>query len=78
MTTIVYKDGILAGDRQLNCNGQIFGEATKIFQNPCFAFAMCGESGTCEEFRKFMNGEIFNKETFLKDEAKSFVALVIR
>jgi hypothetical protein len=77
MTTIVYKNGVLAADRQINWKNKIFAQATKIFINQNIAYGMCGTITACGEFAKFINGFEFDKEIFHKEDHKDFDAIVI-
>lgn len=77
MTTIVYKDGVLAADRQINYRNQIFASAQKIFQNEKYIYGACGTSISCVQFIKFVEGKEFDKAIFQKDEHKSFEGIVI-
>ena len=77
MTTIVYKDGILAGDTQVNEGYTLAGYDRKIFENNKIAYGMAGSVSACEEFMKFIEGKEFDKNLFQKEQHSNFSAIVV-
>lgn len=75
MTTIVYKDGVLAGDRLITFQDQVFGESSKVFLIKDYAVGLAGSLAVFPDFLKFVAGEDFNKAVF--DKEVSFDAVVI-
>jgi len=71
MTTIVYKDGVLAGDTRVCYQGMIFGETTKIFELEHVIFGGAGSIAATQEFKKFLEGLEYNKEIFKVPEHSS-------
>jgi ATP-dependent protease HslVU (ClpYQ) peptidase subunit len=72
MTTIVYKNGILAADTQVTYqDNKCFGFTKKIQETKDFVFGCAGTVATCYEFKKFLEGKEFNKDIFSKDEFRS-------
>ena len=76
VTTIVYKDGILAGD-SLICEGDnVSGYRDKIFDLDNVIIGVAGNSMLYNEFLKFIKGEAFDREAF-KSPDLQFVGIVI-
>lgn len=77
MTTIVYKDGILATDSLITHKDQIFGYRDKIGETDECVYALCGTSSAAKEFGKMVKGEEFDKELFTNEYHKGFYGIVI-
>jgi ATP-dependent HslUV protease subunit HslV len=60
MTTIVWRDGTLAGDQRSTDDGAIMpGRYVKVFKNEKgWLYGSCGTSGPIEEFNRFMSGVV--------------------
>jgi len=56
MTTIAYRDGVLAADTQITCGGTIGGYAQKAFRKGAVLYATAGSSGPGEAFRNWLEG----------------------
>jgi hypothetical protein len=76
MSTIVYKEGILAGDTAVSFQDQRFGKCKKIFDLEDKTVGIVGALCLFPEFIKFIEGKEFNKEIF-KEEKNNFEAVVI-
>lgn len=77
MTTVVYKDGILASDSRCTQNDTVVGNVTKIHKidnNTIIGF--CGRTAQAFKFIEwYKSGR--KKEDALSDDDSDFVALVI-
>jgi 20S proteasome alpha/beta subunit len=72
MTTIAYKDGILAADTQVTYQGnKNFARTKKIFELEHCIFGGAGTIAAIQEFKKFLEGKDFNKEIFSKEVHRS-------
>lgn len=49
MTTIAYKDGVMAGDTQVTQQGTIIGRARKVFKYHGHLFGTMGISSECQD-----------------------------
>lgn len=60
MTTIAYRDGVLAGDQRTTDDGAIVpGRFIKVFKNDQgWLYGACGDSGPMEDFYRFMAGVV--------------------
>ena len=76
MTTIVYKDGVLAGDTLISEGDHFYGHRSKIFDLELWIVGIAGASMLYDEFLKFVMGHEFNKEAF-KAADLQFKAIVI-
>lgn len=54
MTTITFRDGILAADTLMTSNGTVMGESQKIFVNDKFAVAHSGDAETSRYFLDYL------------------------
>lgn len=77
MTTIVYKDGILAADRRMSDNGRLFGYRKKIYRTKKFIYGCSGSTACATEFGKFIQGKKFNKDIFSAKDHDNFNAIAI-
>lgn len=76
MTTVVYKDGVIAADT-LICEGdQFYGERSKIFDLENHVVGVAGASLLYDEFLLFVQGKEFNREVF-KTNDLNFKGIVI-
>jgi hypothetical protein len=57
LTTIAYRDGVLAGDRRATDDGTIMpGRFRKVYKNKQgWLYGACGDSGPCEHLNRFMH-----------------------
>lgn len=76
MTTIVYKDGVLAGDTLISEGDYLYGYRPKIFDLEFCIVGIAGASLLYDEFLRFVMGHEFNKEAF-KALDLNFKAIVI-
>ncbi len=56
MTTIAYRDGILAADTQITCGSTVDGWAQKAFKIGSVLYATVGSAGPGEAFRNWLVG----------------------
>ena len=75
MTTIVYKDGILAADSLVVFNGTILGTARKIFDIKNVIFGAAGCLSHFQMFEDFLNKKDIDKKLF--KEMGEFQGIVI-
>jgi len=80
MTTIAYKDGIMAADRAISAGGHI-GSTRKVWKRKSDG-ALVGGAGTVSVFQKwaewFLAGERGNSPGLGTDDDSSSVTLVVR
>lgn len=76
MTTIVYKDGVLAGDTLISEGDHFYGYRPKIFDVEEWVVGIAGAPMLFDEFLKFVMGHEFNKEAFKAPDLQ-FHAIVI-
>lgn len=69
MTTIAYRDGVLAGDRLTSARGTIYGHATKVERHPAkitkdadYLFAATGDTAICQAFRTWCRAGMKKKD----------------
>lgn len=80
MSTVVYKNGIIAADTQVSVNDINVGTCTKIYHTEKHVIGAVGALMMFLEFKKFLAGEPYNEKLFEKniDEDKlSCIYLVI-
>ena len=80
MTTIAYRNGVMAADSATSANGTTIGYTTKLAKNP--SGDVCGGAGItaiCATFRKwFEGGETGEMPNLGKDDDEDAVFLVAR
>ncbi|MBW1784758.1 MAG: hypothetical protein JRL30_28940 [Deltaproteobacteria bacterium] len=74
MTTIAYKDGVMAGDRQQTCNGVIVGYRTKIHKHEGCLIGCCGDVQDCVAFVEWFKKGCGEEKPQVSDH---FTAMVI-
>jgi hypothetical protein len=77
MTTIVYKNGVLAADSLVCYGDKRYGLATKIFETSENIFGGAGCLMHNTFFQKFINGEDIDKELFKSISESGFDGIVI-
>lgn len=75
MTTIVYKNGFLAGDTLISQENNVYGYRRKIFDLEKFVVGFAGEPLLFNEFLKFLKGDEFERDAF--KEVDHFCAIVV-
>jgi ATP-dependent protease HslVU (ClpYQ) peptidase subunit len=78
MTTLVYRDGILASDTQVSEANSFVGHEKKIFKTDKYLFGICGDMAAIPPLLEFVNHDL--DTTMLKDLVASnlgFCALII-
>lgn len=77
MTTIAYRDGVLAADTQITCGGTVDGWAQKAFRKGSILYATSGGSGLGSKFRAWLEGGMEGEAPDLKaegaDEAHGYI-----
>lgn len=76
MTTIVYKDGILAGDTMICSGDMLFGYTKKIFDLGDKVVGLSGHLICYDQFIKFIKAEEYKKNVFTASDI-CFRAIVI-
>lgn len=54
MTTVVYRDGVLAADSRATSNGLIDNQTTKVWSHKGVLIGACGSQALCERFRSWV------------------------
>ena len=67
MTTIAYRDDVLAGDTQITVGSSIGGHMQKVFRKGRLLYAMTGCSGLSDSFRSWVNGGLVGPAPDMKD-----------
>lgn len=67
MTTIAYRDDVLAADTQITCGSQIDGWATKIYRLGSVLYGATGSSGLTEAFKSWLCRGMVGEAPALKD-----------
>lgn len=67
MTTIAYRDDVIAGDTQVTCGSVIDGWAQKVFRKGPILFGASGDSGRCDVFCDWVMGGLKGDAPRLKD-----------
>ena len=78
MTTIVYKDGILAADTLVTYQGMRFGKVSKIFTLANYFIGAAGSIAAIVEFKKFIQDMDFDKDIFTKKDHESDFIVIDR
>lgn len=73
MTTIAFKDGVLAADRRVSADGVIIGEMAKIHRWGSLAYATCGG---CIDGEKFETWLLSGSEEFDLELDEDFTAAI--
>lgn len=68
MTTIAYRDGVLAGDTQITCGATIDGWTQKVFRKGPILYATTGCSGLGDAFRAWVEGGLVGDAPAMKRE----------
>lgn len=68
MTTIAYRDDVLAADTQITCGGTIDGWAQKAFRKGRLLYATSGSSGLGDRFASWVSGGMQGDAPCLKGE----------
>lgn len=77
MTTICYKDGMLAADRLVTMNGIVCGTSDKIMRSPFgHLFGAAGDVDSVETFKAWVNGGCVDDPPSI-DKADSVAAILI-
>ena len=79
MTTIAYRDGVMAGDRRVTSHSSVEHQATKIFRrNDGALIGLAGSMPHCRAFSDwFLAGEIAEAKPVIPHD-KEFEALIAR
>lgn len=81
MTTVAYRNGALAADRQYGNDGVVEGETTKIFRRESDGalIGCCGTSSICKRFQRwFLDGEQGEAPSLKGDDLHSAGGFIIR
>lgn len=72
MTTIAYRDDVIAGDTQITCGGTIDGWAQKVFRKGGLLYATTGCSGLGDAFLTWVaNGMRGDAPTMKRDDGEA-------
>jgi ATP-dependent protease HslVU (ClpYQ) peptidase subunit len=66
MTTIAYRDGVLAADTQVTCGGTVDGWTRKAFRKGRLLYAVSGGTGLANAFRSWVEGGMIGEAPSLK------------
>jgi 20S proteasome alpha/beta subunit len=67
MTTIAYRDGVLAGDTQVTCGSTIDGYVAKVFRKGRLLYTTTGDSGLGDRFRQWVESGMEGDAPEMKD-----------
>lgn len=73
MTTIAFKDGVLAADTLLTADGIVAGHAAKIWRHGMLLLGGAGSTIWTEKFRTWVDGGLQGDQPMTKDEGNWFV-----
>jgi len=62
MTTIAYKDGVLAADTRVTQDGIVLPSTSKIVKRDTTSVAICGELSVIQAYRKDQKWDLLSKE----------------
>lgn len=66
MTTIAYRDDVLAGDTQITCGGTIDGWVQKVFRKGQLLYGATGASGPSNAFHSWVEGGMVGDAPIMK------------